>query len=367
MGNIIIFGGSFDPIHNGHLKIALEAHEQIGGKVVFVPSKYPRWKEPTAKAEHRLKMLKIAIKPYSSFFQIDDLEINSNKNPNYTIDTIKNYKERYPEDNLYLLIGEDQVNKFHDWKNSEEISSLAKIIYYGRNESSHIHVEKNVQKYHMEHLEGELSNTSSTDIREMRSVDLPLYVLAYILEHDLYFAKVVRKYYSYERYKHVCSSAMTACLMAMMNENVHIDFYQAFVASYLHDLGKEVRSSVQEEIMETKFYEFKDMPQYCWHQFVGRQLAKDDFCIDNEDILNAIEYHCTGRANMSLLEKVVYCADKTEPTREYPTQEMLNACNRDIEEGFLFVLNENKKHIESKKNKGAINRLSEECFKYYLK
>lgn len=367
MANIIIFGGSFDPVHNGHLKIALEAYEHLGGKVVFVPSKYPRWKEPTAQAEHRLKMLKIAIKPYSSFFQVDDLEMNATKNPNYTIDTLRIFKERYPNDNLYLLIGEDQVNKFHGWKDPDEIIALAKVIYYGRNDSSHTHVEENVRKYQMEHLEGELSNTSSTDIREMRSVDLPLFVLKYILDHDLYFSKLVHKYYSYERYRHVCSSALTACLIAMMNEDVHIDYYKAFVASYLHDLGKEVKSNVQEEIMMTKFYEFNDIPSYAWHQFVGRYLAMKDFYIDDEDILNAIEYHCTGRANMSLLEKVVYCADKIEPTRDYDTREMLDVCNRDIEEGFLFVLNENKKHIESKKNKGAINRLSEECFAYYLK
>ena len=154
MGNIIIFGGSFDPIHNGHLKIALEAYEHLGGKVVFVPSKYPRWKEPTAQAEHRLKMLKIAIKPYSSFFQVDDLELKATKNPNYTIDTIKIYREKYPNDHLYLLIGEDQVNKFHEWKSPDEIAKLATVVYYGRNDSSHAYVSENVKKYQMMYLQG---------------------------------------------------------------------------------------------------------------------------------------------------------------------------------------------------------------------
>lgn len=365
MANIIIYGGSFDPIHNGHIKIALEAHEKYDAKVIFVPSKYPRWKEPSAKAIHRLNMLKLALKPYANFFTIDTYELDNEQDPNYTIDTLKYYVNQFPNDQLFLLIGEDQVDKFHEWKDANKISELVQIVYYGRNDANHENASKNILKYHMEKLDGDLSNTSSTDIRNMKSIDTPLVVLKYIMDKNLYFAKQVRSYYSSARYEHVCSTAETAYLIAMVNES--IDVYKTFIAAYLHDLGKDASKILYDECMEGEFSRFENLPPYCLHQFVGRYIAEHDFDIEDEDILDAIEYHCTGKAHMSNVAKVVYASDKIEPTRGYNSQDLMNVCMKDIESGFITVLRENKKYIDSKKQKNEKNFLSEECFNYYLK
>ena len=100
----IIFGGAFDPIHNGHIRVAREASKKFNATVIFVPAKNPRWKEPTETSENRLEMLKLALKAVDFKYEIEEYELNSNAEVNYSIDTIKHLKEKYANDNLYLLI-----------------------------------------------------------------------------------------------------------------------------------------------------------------------------------------------------------------------------------------------------------------------
>ena len=111
--NKIIFGGTFDPIHNGHLRIAKAIQINFDGELIFVPSKSPRWKTPLTDANHRLNMLKIAISDYQINGTIENYELESEADINYSIDTVKYLKNKYPNDKLLFVIGADQVNKFH--------------------------------------------------------------------------------------------------------------------------------------------------------------------------------------------------------------------------------------------------------------
>ena len=144
--NKIIFGGAFDPIHNGHSNMALKASKELEGEVIFVPARISVWKSVSAPISDKMAMLKLATKDYP-FFSIDEFEINSGKDINYSIDTIKYFQKKYPKDKLFYLIGYDQVNEFHRWKDAEELSSIAQIVYYTR--PNYKLSEENVNKYHM--------------------------------------------------------------------------------------------------------------------------------------------------------------------------------------------------------------------------
>ena len=93
------------------------------------------------------------------------------------------------------------------------------------------------------------------------------------------------------------------------------------------------------------------------------------FNIHNEDLLDAIKFHCTGKPNMNSIGKIVYSADKADPLRGYDSSKMINLLKSDYNEGFVYTLNENRIFLLNKLYKGEStnNRLSEECFAYYLK
>lgn len=126
-----IYGGSFDPIHNGHLITAQAVKEMRElDKIIFVPSYISPHKQDTetSDVEHRVNMLQLAIKnvPY---FEMSDIEINR-KMISYTADTLREMSERYKH--LELIIGYDNIFKFHTWRQPDEIIRLAKLVVLRR-------------------------------------------------------------------------------------------------------------------------------------------------------------------------------------------------------------------------------------------
>jgi nicotinate-nucleotide adenylyltransferase len=133
MEKIIIYGGSFDPIHNGHLRLARAASLRLNADVVFVPAKDPRWKKPEASALDRVNMLHLALDhDGSGGFSLDLCEMTRPGNITYSIDTVKEFTKRYPNREFYWLIGADEVNKFPKWKSPDEMASLVHLIYIPR-------------------------------------------------------------------------------------------------------------------------------------------------------------------------------------------------------------------------------------------
>ena len=101
--NRIIFGGAFDPVHNGHINMALKAAKELDGEVIFVPAPISVWKEVSAPVKDKMNMLRLAIEG-KEHLSIDEFELNSGKDVNYSIDTVLYFKEKYPNDKLFYLI-----------------------------------------------------------------------------------------------------------------------------------------------------------------------------------------------------------------------------------------------------------------------
>jgi len=124
-----ILGGTFNPVHTGHLILAEEAREKLGlDKVIFVPAFLPPHKDNadiTAACE-RLEMMKLAIKD-NRYFSVSDTEIKRSGR-SYTIDTIREFKEKYPQDELYFIIGSDLLKYLEEWKDLRRIIEMVKFI-----------------------------------------------------------------------------------------------------------------------------------------------------------------------------------------------------------------------------------------------
>ncbi len=364
MANFILFGGTFDPIHNGHIRIALEASLRLNANVIFIPAKSPRWKTPLTSTKDRLAMLKLALKYCPSGSTIDEFELSSDADINYTIDTVRHFKAKYPNDKLYLIIGGDQVNLFPKWKNAEEIAKNVTVLFVSRPD---IDIDENIVKtYNMLNLRFDGSGeVSSTKVRNLESLDIPKEVLLYIEKNRLYFASKLEKMLDEHRLNHSFEVANLGYSIAKANHLNNPDKY--YIAGLLHDLGKTTTISYDDvlDIMHKNYAEYLSLPPFSYHQFLGEYLAKKYFNITDEDILMAIKFHCTGNKDMSPLAMVVYASDKIEPTRGFDSTFLISSCMRNYKQGFIDTLIDNKKYLLNH-NKDILNPLTDACFKMYL-
>ncbi len=128
-----IYGGSFDPIHHGHLILAREAREALDfEKIIFVPAAVSPFKRraPTASGETRLAMLRAAIQGEKGF-EVDDCEVRRPP-PSWTIDTIEEMRKREPVAEIYLLVGEDNVATLDRWQRFDELKKLVRFVVLDR-------------------------------------------------------------------------------------------------------------------------------------------------------------------------------------------------------------------------------------------
>lgn len=365
MEKLVIFGGTFDPIHNAHLRIARFASMKLNADVVFLPAKSPRWKSPHASAIDRFNMLKIALKHDNvSSLSISDYEIKSNDEINYTIDTLRHFKKLYPNYELYLLIGADQVEAFHKWKDAIEIAKIAKIAYVNRPDIT-INSD-NVDKFKMVSLTYDKSGAASShSIRHLNGLDTPFEVIKYIEEHELYYIKLLKeKYYTEKRFNHVLSVANLAYEIALANKLP--DPGQCYIAGLLHDLGKKLDPEVAMKIMREHYSNYiGDIPEKLYHQFTGAYIAKHELGITDETVLDAISYHASGKEYMTTVGKIIYAVDKIDPLRGFDNRAFVRACINNIDIGFQDVLAANREYLINHQL-SFDNSLTKKCMKLYL-
>lgn len=130
---IAIFGGSFDPLHKGHISVALSAMKECSlSKVVFLPNANPPHKSASdmTSAVHRYNMVSLGLKDYPEF-EISDYEMNR-AGPSYTIDTMREMKKRYSAE-LYFIIGADSLYSLDKWKNYDSLINECSFIAADRN------------------------------------------------------------------------------------------------------------------------------------------------------------------------------------------------------------------------------------------
>ena len=135
MHKLGIYGGSFDPVHHGHLLLARDALEKFSlNKVIFVPAATSPHKEvSTVSAQWRLEMLQAAIADEAGF-EIDERELRRSP-PSYTIETVEQLREKFPHAQLFLLIGDDNLPNLPTWRRFNELRQLVTFIVLRRAET----------------------------------------------------------------------------------------------------------------------------------------------------------------------------------------------------------------------------------------
>ncbi len=190
MSAVGVFGGTFDPIHAGHLITAATVKEiRKLKKIIFIPAFISPHKTEikTSDGERRLEMVRRAIGGYD-YFEVSDFEIKSG-GVSYSIDTLKMLKQKF--ENIELIIGYDNILKFNTWKQPDDILKLAKLVVLNRKVKTEPKIK---DKYYNSavFVNTPFIEISATDIRERvrtgKNIDflVPKNVKQYICDHNLY-------------------------------------------------------------------------------------------------------------------------------------------------------------------------------------
>jgi len=191
-----IMGGTFDPIHMGHIEMARKAQSEFTlDSIIFVPRYLKFQNQNVTDARKRYEMVELAVLQYG--FEISDIESRSNK-PSFTFETLQNFHLIYPKDEFYFILGEDSLNSIEKWRKPELIFNQANIIVAGRkeqcgSESLRECIQRISAKYDVVIEEMFFENRiSSTQIRKSFESNDPLYdaipssVCRYIKENQIY-------------------------------------------------------------------------------------------------------------------------------------------------------------------------------------
>jgi len=192
MEQIGILGGTFDPIHTGHLLVAQDAMGALSlTRVIFVPAAVPPHKLERKKtsAQTRFEMVQLAVKGNLSFY-VSDIEYKRS-GPSFSIDTIAALKDEYSGSELYFLLGEDNLRDIWSWKEPERLFSLCEVVVIGRPGENLVEQPADLPgKLIM--LDIHRIDLSSSEIRERLAKGLPIRYLVppeverYIYDNRLY-------------------------------------------------------------------------------------------------------------------------------------------------------------------------------------
>ncbi len=189
-----ILGGSFDPIHNGHLNMALKSYEQYDlDEVWLIPNGNAPHKDSQrmADASHRLSMCQLVADEYP-FLKACDIEITSEEY-SYTYITVTKLQEMYPDYEFYFIMGADSLDYFEKWRKPEVIASVCKILVINRDEFSEEDMAQKISRIN-DIFPADISivhcpkvDVSSTELRQkLDETDVLPSVYEYICAHDLY-------------------------------------------------------------------------------------------------------------------------------------------------------------------------------------
>ncbi len=367
-----IFGGTFNPVHVEHVNLAKQAVKELGlDKLIVMPTFMPPHKttEPLS-AEHRIKMLEIAFKGVESV-EISDFEVQKG-GKSYTYQTIEHFKATY-DAQLYFLVGADMLKDFKNWRYPERILDCCTLAAFGRQASDYDYAE--LQEYfyatfgkHFIKLSYTGGLVSSTKARIYASFGLslkgivPEAVEKYITNNGLYagnvYARFVQKALTQKRLIHtanVCALALSKAKELGLNEQ------KVLTTATLHDCAKYISpESVQGFVLP------KGVPSPVVHAFLGAHIAQQELGICDQEIIDAIRYHTSGKAQMSTLGKLIFVADMLEEGRDYQGVDKLRALfSGDIEVCFRECLREELVHLLNKKQ--PIYKETLMAYDYYVK
>lgn len=318
-----ILGGTFNPIHEGHIQMAQGVRRALGlDEVLLIPAADPPHKQVDGNisAQHRYWMACLAAEGLEGI-RVLDIEL-TRAGKSYTIDTVLQLKKRRPQDAFYVIIGSDLLVDLTTWHRVEELlrlTAIAGVKRQGQSDGDEEAAKRMSAAYGatIELLDISIPPVSSTLVRERVYRALPIdglvpsAVETYIYEEGLYVPDDIRRMQencraalNSNRYRHTMGVVRTAIALAA---RYGADAKKARLAALLHDCARgEDHGALS-------------------HAAAGERLARTRYGVTDEEVLRAIRLHTTSDRGATLLDKIIYVADMVEPNRDFPGVDRLRA------------------------------------------
>ena len=367
-----IYGGTFNPVHIEHENLVLSAIKELSlDKVVIVPTFLSPHKTLVPASEtDRLNMLKIAFKDVGKA-EISDYEIKKG-GTSYSYMTVEHFRAIYPADELFFLVGGDMLSDFKTWKNPEKILSAATVAVTDREGTF---TDYKAEREYFKKTFGKEFIKLSEKGKAVSSAEIRIYfsfgfipdglikeVEDYIIKNDVYppdkYVKFLKENLPEKRLIHTANVAVTALKKA---KELSLDQNKVLLAAILHDCAKYMRAKDFED-----FSMPENVPEPVIHQYLGAFVADHILGVKDQEVLDAIRYHTSGKAGMSLLSKLIFVADMVEKGRNYKGVETLRTIyEKDFDECFKTCLKEEVLHLKNRG--GEIYGETLSAYEYYVK
>lgn len=337
---IAIIGGTFDPIHKGHLAMAKHVlkHHFVQEVWFMVAKDTPLKNRLLSAYAHRCAMCELALQPYANM-RICTLE-NELEGVSYTIQTVKELHKRYPKDHFVWLIGADQAAQLERWKEIDALLELIEFYVFPREQ------ETIRCTYPHTPMQMSLVEVSSSEIRHGRKrYMLPVAVKRYMDAHGLYIEEQVSFSMSEKRFLH---SKSVARLCVELAKAQGIDPHKAYLAGILHDVCKEWSLAQLEAYMKQFDPDRMIEAKPIWHGYVAAHYIGRAFGIYDKAITQAIYHHVKGESTAPLA-MIVYVSDKLDPSRGYDVKNEIDLCKRDLKAGFDIVHQQQAAYLKKEK------------------
>lgn len=387
-----ILGGTFNPIHKGHIEMAIGAKKAKNlDQIWFIPAGTPPHKKISSdiSSRRRYEMCSIALQAYPDFYVRDD-EIYSDQ-PNYTYQTLGRLKNLYPDYEFYFIMGEDSVDSFYEWKYPEKILEYAHLLVTNREQtieaSLNLKIERIIKRYggEISSFSMESQKISSTEIRkfiynEKKTDNIKCYlqdsVYHYIVYNGLYRNKYnldiineldvkLKQELKNSRYNHSIGVMHVCAALAMVYD---YPIERAMIAGLMHDCAKcisdhDLLSFCEENRLSTSYYE-KAAP-YLLHGKVGAHILESKYHITDDEIQHAITVHTTGCKKMNLLDKILFVADYIEPGRKSIPQlnDIRYEAFHSIDHAVMLIMESTINYL--KESNKIIDKTTIETYQYY--
>lgn len=369
-----VFGGSFDPVHIEHINIAKACVKELGiERLIVLPTENPPHKRAAETPfGFRAEMAGIAFSEVAAEIIVDETE-RENDGVNYSAENLPKLKKKYGD--FVFVIGGDSLDAIESWKNPEFIVRNFQIAVFNR--TGYPDAQKKAdelnEKWHgdikvMKYVGKAVDSHGIRDrlYLQERADGVPPKVKEYINSHNLYsrfdgYISKAKGFLDEKRFVHSKNTALAALELNRAHK-LGVDYDKVLLAGLLHDVGKKFDKTPLS-------CDMKDIPADSLgtpvqHQFVSAVIVRDDFHITDDEILNAIRYHTTGRENMSVLEKIVYCADLVSSERDFDgVAELRAALAYDFGSGFLKCLTYSRDYVL--KTGRTVYPLTDKAIKYY--
>lgn len=337
---VALFGGSFNPIHNGHLNLALSVLEQFEyEKIIFVPAFISPFKVKddshfAISPIDRFNMVNLAIESEKKF-ETSSYEILKST-PSFTIETVKYFYNNFYEieGKIGLIIGSDNLIEIEKWKDFNHLMNMVDLIVVKREGVS----LPNIKGLTFNFLEDAILPISSSRVREMIKRgdawqnEVPEKVAQYIEENALYglsfkeieniiecVSNYAKKELSEKRFLHSLRVAEMAEKLSLTYSNLFVNPRVAYLSGVSHDITKEKSDEWQKMMIIEHKEILDDIEKANLRLLHGRTAAivmEEKFGIKNRSLLDAVKHHTFSHSQLDNLGKILYIADKIEIGRE---------------------------------------------------